>query len=157
MRSLLLVLSAGVALLLGASCSKRESPVETSVRTQTLHLGNGAEPRDLDPHVVVAYTDYNVLISLFEGLTVIDEATSKPLPGTAEGWDISKGGLVYTFHLRATAKWTNGEPVTADDFVFSMERILSPELASEYSYMLFSIKGAEDYTAGRSKTSKTSA
>jgi oligopeptide transport system substrate-binding protein len=151
MRSLFLVLSAGVALFLGTSCSKRESLVDAGVRTQTLYLGNGAEPRDLDPHVVVAYTDYNVLIALFEGLTVIDEATSKPLPGTAEGWDISDDGLVYTFHLRQSAKWTNGDPVTADDFVFSMERILSPELASEYSYMLFPIKGAEDYTAGKIK------
>ena len=131
--------------------AKRETPVEQGLRTHTLLLGNGAEPRDLDPHIVIAYTDYNILIALFEGLTVLDEATSRPLPGMAERWDISSDSLVYTFHLRPDAKWSNGAPVTADDFVFSMERILSPELASEYAYMLAPIKGAEDYTAGKIK------
>ena len=131
--------------------AKRETPVEQGLRTHTLLIGNGAEPRDLDPHVVIAYTDYNILVALFEGLTVLDEATSRPLPGMAEHWDISNDGLVYTFHLRATAKWSNNEPVTADDFVYSMERILSPQLASEYAYMLAPIKGAEDYNAGKIK------
>ncbi|MFT3868555.1 MAG: peptide ABC transporter substrate-binding protein [Nibricoccus sp.] len=131
--------------------AKRESPVEQAIRTHTLLLGNGAEPRDLDPHVVNAYTDYNILIALFEGLTVLDEATSRPLPGMAERWDISNDGLVYTFHLRADATWSNGDALTADDFVFSMERILSPDLASQYAYMLAPIKGAEDYTAGKIK------
>jgi oligopeptide transport system substrate-binding protein len=132
-------------------CSRRQTPVDLGRQTQTLHLGNGAEPRDLDPHIVIAYTDYNVLIALFEGLTVLDEATSKPLPGMAERWDISSDGLVYTFHLRPQAKWSNGDPVTADDFAFSFERILSPELASEYAYMLYPIKGAEAYNAGKVK------
>ncbi|MDF3059185.1 MAG: transporter substrate-binding protein [Rariglobus sp.] len=129
-------------------CSKRETPVETARHTKTLLLGNGAEPGDLDPHVAVAYIDYNILISLFEGLTVIDEATSRPLPGAADRWDISPDGLTYTFHLRADGLWSNGDPVTAQDFIFSIERILSPKLASEYAYMLDVIKGAADYTAG---------
>ncbi|MFT3783967.1 MAG: peptide ABC transporter substrate-binding protein [Nibricoccus sp.] len=131
--------------------AKRETPVEQAAQSKRLLLGNGAEPRDLDPHLVIAYTDYNILVSLFEGLTVIDEATSQPLPGMAERWDISDDGLVYTFHLRKDAKWSNGTPVTADDFAFSMERILSPDFASEYAYMLAPIKGAEDYTAGKIK------
>ena len=145
------VFFAVLALFATEAFAKRETPVEQGLRTHTLLLGNGAEPRDLDPHVAIAYTDYNILIALFEGLTVLDEATSRPLPGMAERWDISKDGLVYTFHLRADAKWTNGDPVTADDFVFSMERILAPESASEYAYMLGPIKGAEDYTAGKIK------
>ncbi len=129
-------------------CLKRETPVEAARHTKTLLLGNGAEPSDLDPHIAVAYTDYNILIALFEGLTVIDEATSKPLPGAADHWDISPDGLVYTFHLRDNGLWSNGDPVTAQDFVFSIERILSPKLGSEYAYMLDVLKGAADYTAG---------
>ena len=145
------VLLAATALLTTEAMAKRETPVEAGLRTHTLLIGNGAEPRDLDPHVVIAYTDYNILLSLFEGLTVLDEATSRPLPGMAERWEITDDGLSYTFHLRHDAKWSNGDPVTADDFVFSMERILSPELASEYAYMLAPIKGAEEYTGGKIK------
>ncbi len=130
-------------------CSKRETAVEAARRTKTLLIGNGAEPADLDPHIAVTYTDYNLLVSLFEGLTVIDEATSKPLPGAAERWDISPDGLTYTFHLRPDGVWSNGDPVTAQDFVFSIERILSPKIASEYAYMLDVLKGAADYTAGK--------
>ena len=151
MRLSFAVLLTACALLTADALAKRETPAEAGLRTHTLLLGNGAEPNDLDPHVVIAYTDYNVLIALFEGLTVLDEATSRPLPGMAEHWDISNDGLVYTFHLHADAKWSNGDSVTADDFVFSMERILSPELASQYAYMLAPIKGAEDYTAGKIK------
>lgn len=138
------------ALLLATSASaKRETAVEQANRSHTLLLGNGAEPHDLDPHISTAYTDYNVIIALFEGLTVFDEASSLPIPGVAEKWDISADGLVYTFQLRPEAKWSNGDTVTADDFVFSFERILSPEMASQYAYMLAPIKGAEDYTAGK--------
>ena len=140
------------ALLLTTGCQKRETPVEAGLRTHTLLLGNGAEPRDLDPHITVAYTDYNILVALFEGLTVIDEATSLPGPGIAASWDISPDGCVYTFHLRPDAAWSNGDPVTAQDFAFSIERILSPELASEYAYMLFALKNAEAYNAGKLST-----
>jgi oligopeptide transport system substrate-binding protein len=80
-----------------AGCAKRETPVEAGIRTQTLHLGNGAEPQDLDPQIVTAYTDYLILMALFEGLTVIDEATSQAVPGTAERWEVSPDGLLYTF------------------------------------------------------------
>ena len=129
--------------------AQRETPVDVALRTQTLHLGNGAEPADLDPHITTAYTDYNILLALFEGLTVIDEATSKALPGAAERWDVSADGLTYTFHLRENGRWSNGDPVTAQDFVTSFQRILSPGIASEYAYMLHPLKNAEAFTAGK--------
>lgn len=138
-----------VVLTAFTGCLKRETPVESSRRTKTLLIGNGAEPADLDPHIAVTYNDYNILVALFEGLTVIDEATSKPLPGAADRWDISADGLTYTFHLRAGGVWSNGDPVTAQDFVFSIERILNPRLASDYAYMLDVLAGAADYTAGK--------
>lgn len=141
-------LLASAAVFLGA-CTKRESVVESGPATQALHLGNGAEPQDLDPQLATAYTDYNILIALLEGLTVIDEATSQPIAGTAERWDVSEDGLTYTFHLRRNARWSNGDPVTAADFVFSFQRILSPALAAEYAYMLYPLANAEAFNSGR--------
>jgi oligopeptide transport system substrate-binding protein len=148
MRSRLLV--AGLLVFaFAAGCAKRESPAEEGIRTKTLLLGNGAEPQDLDPQTCTLYTDANVLMALFEGLTCLDEKTSQAVPGVAERWDVSPDGLVYTFHLRADARWSNGDPVTADDFVYSFHRILSPGLASEYSYMLYFIKNAEAFNGGK--------
>lgn len=144
---ILVVLAAVLSLLSG--CQRRETPVEAARQSKTLLIGNGAEPADLDPHIAVLYTDYNILVALFEGLTVIDEATSQPLPGAASRWDISPDGLTYTFHLRPDGVWSNRDPVTAADFVFSIERILNPKLASEYAYMLDVLAGAADYTAGK--------
>jgi oligopeptide transport system substrate-binding protein len=139
----------GVALLLAGGCARSGTPAESARRAGTLLLGNGAEPQDLDPAVCTAFTDYNVLISLFEGLTCIDERTSQAVPGSADRWDVSPDGLVYTFHLRQGAKWSNGDPLTAGDFVYSFQRTLSPALASEYAYMLFFIDNAEAYNLGK--------
>ena len=133
-----------IALVALNGCAKRKTLTETGRREQILYLGNGADPRDLDPQIDVAYNDYNVLIALFEGLTVIDEATSQPIPGIAEKWDISPDGLTYTFHLR-DAQWSNGDPVTAGDFVFTAHRLLEPKLASENSYLAYPIAGAKEY------------
>lgn len=148
-RSLRFLLTLTVGFSVFTGCLKKDTPAEAARQTKILLIGNGAEPADLDPHIAVAFTDYNILIALFEGLTVIDEATSKPLPGAAARWDVSADGLVYTFHLRPDGLWSNGDPVTAQDFVFSIERILSPKLGSEYAYMLAPLKGAADYTAGK--------
>lgn len=132
-----------------SSCSKRETPAEEGIRTQTLLVGNQAEPQDLDPHIITAYTDMTVLVALFEGLTVLDERTSTALPGVAERWEASPDGLVYTFHLRSTARWSNGDPVTSHDFAYAFQRLLTPAFAGEYSYMLWPIKNAQAYNAGQ--------
>jgi oligopeptide transport system substrate-binding protein len=132
-------------------CAKRETPVEEGIRTRTLLIGNQNEPATLDPQVVDAYTDQIILVALFEGLTVLDEKTSRALPGVAERWEVSPEGLVYTFHLRANARWSNGDPVTAGDFAFSFQRILTPAFGSTYSYMLWPIKNAERFNKGELK------
>ena len=131
------------------ACARRDTPAEQARRAEMLLLGNGAEPQDLDPHLCTAYPDFNILIALFEGLTCIDERTAQPVPGTAERWDVSADGLTYVFHLRTNARWSNGDPVTAEDFVFSFRRALAPRLACEYSYLLYPLLHAEDYNAGR--------
>lgn len=111
-------------------------------------LGNLSEPTDLDPHTSVTYTDQNVILALFEGLTALDEKTSRAVPAVAERWDVSPDGLTYTFHLRAEARWSNGDPVTAHDFTYSFERLLSPKLAAEYSYMLWPLRHAAAFNRG---------
>src|SRR5437867_2299928 len=125
-----LVLGVLGSLLTIAGCARRETPVDGGLRTKTLLLGNLAEPASLDPHVVNSLTDMNILMALFEGLTLLDEKTSRPVPGVAERWDVSPDGLVYTFHLRADARWSNGDRVTAGDFAFSFQRILLPKFAA---------------------------
>lgn len=134
---------------LGSSCAKRETPVQIGNRTGTLHMSIGSEPSDLDPHIVTGIGEAKVLHSLFEPLVSFDPKTLKPVPAIAERWDISADGLTYTFHLRANAKWSNGEPITAQDCVDSWKRILTPTLAADYAYMLYMVRGAEAFNKGK--------
>ena len=115
---------------------------------KVLRYGNGAEPQDIDPQIVTGTPEHHLVTTFFEGL-VSEDPQLNIIPGVAEKWEISDDGLVYTFHLRADAKWSNGDPVTADDFVQSYQRILTPELGAEYSYMLWHAVGAEDYNKGK--------
>jgi oligopeptide transport system substrate-binding protein len=140
----------GLALVLLAGCTKAGSAASSGIRTQTLLVGNLAEPQELDPQLIASYTDQNIAVALFEGLCAIDERTSQPVPAAAEKWEVSADGLTYTFHLRPTAKWSNGEPLTAPDFVASWRRILAPSLAAEYAYLLYPLKNAEALNTGKS-------
>jgi oligopeptide transport system substrate-binding protein len=130
-------------------CAKRETLVEVGDREQILHIGNGTEPQDLDPDVVTGVQEFHIIMSLLEGLVAEDPVDEHPIPGAAEKWDISPDRKVYTFHLRANGKWSNGDPVTARDFWESYKRILTPSLGSEYSYMHYVVKNAEAYNEGK--------
>lgn len=121
------------------------SNVENAIEDKILHFGLGSEPQYLDPHLASSVSAHNVIIALIEGLVSEDPKTLKPLPGVAESWDISEDGLLYTFNLRKNAKWSNGDPVTAHDFVYSYRRILNPNLASQYASMLHGLKNARKY------------
>src|SRR6185369_16527837 len=101
-----------------------------------------------DPQTVSGAPEHRLIQALFEGL-VSEDPQLNVIPGVAEKWEISGDGLVYTFHLRADAKWSNGDPVTADDFLQSYRRMLTPALAAEYSYMLWHVVGAEDFNKGK--------
>jgi len=105
----------------------------------------GTGVTSLDPGVMRSLDDGMVAGALFEGLTVLDDATLEPRPGVAERWDVSDDGLTYTFYLRPEARWSDGRPVTAEDFAYAWRRVLTPETAAEYPYMFFAIRGAEDY------------
>ncbi|WP_251976978.1 peptide ABC transporter substrate-binding protein [Salinicola avicenniae] len=114
---------------------------------QVLRRANGAEPSTLDPQLATGSWESSILIDLFEGLVARD-AAGNIVPGVAASWERSDDGLHYTFHLREDAKWSDGEPVTAGDFVYAWRRILSPALAAPYAYMLFPIQGAEAVNRG---------
>jgi len=137
-----------------AACKKSPSPAAASnpsdatPHRKALLAGNGSEPQDIDPQVVTGNVEYGLIRALFEGLVTSDPITLEPRPGVAERWEISNGGLTYTFFLRADAKWSDGNPVTAQDFVRSYQRILTPALAAEYAYNLFHLVGAEAYQTG---------
>jgi oligopeptide transport system substrate-binding protein len=139
----------GAAALLGAiGCARRETPAAAAVAAQTLLLGNGAEPEDLDPQVVTIYSDQNILLALFEGLTAVDEKTSQAVPAAAKSWEVSTDGLTWTFHLRDGLRWSNGDALTAGDFTRSWQRMLSPALGAEYANLLYPIRNAEAFNQG---------
>lgn len=118
---------------------------------QVFTWNNDTEPETLDPALMTGVTEHNIALALFEGLTTQHPATLAPLPGVAASWDVSPDGLVYTFHLRADAKWSNGDPVTAEDFRWSWQRALTPATACKYTEMFYAIRGAEDFYAGKLK------
>jgi len=118
---------------------------------QVLNWGNGAEPKDLDPQIVAGVPEHHILQNLFEPLVGKDPKTLKPVPGMAERWTVSKDGKVYTFFLRKNAKWSNGDPVTAQDYIYAWTRLLKPETAAEYAYQGYYIKNGKDYNTGKLK------
>jgi oligopeptide transport system substrate-binding protein len=111
---------------------------------------NGAEPESIDPAVVTGQLEGRICYALFDGLLHFDRF-GKPQAAIAERWDISNDGKIYTFHLRSNAKWSNGDPVTATDFLRSWQRVLSPETASEYAYLVYEIKNAKEFNEGTLK------
>ncbi len=111
---------------------------------------NGAEPELLDPALITAQATSRVAYALFEGLTAFN-VKGVAVPGVADHWEISPDGLRYTFHLRPNATWSNGEPVTAEDFLYSWKRALLPETACEYAYQLHYVRGARDFNEGKFK------
>src|SRR5688572_3393291 len=115
---------------------------------QVLYLGNGAELQSLDPHRSEDVSSSTVHRDIYEGL--VNEAPNGDLvPGVAASWTISDDGKSYVFNLRPEARWSNGDPVTAEDFVFSLRRGVDPATVSVYSYILSPISNADDITAGK--------
>lgn len=152
---LLPAVAALAASLLVTACGSRETNVVSGNRSGTLHYAIDAEPRDLDPQVLVSFNDMKIILALFEGLTAIDETTSEAIPAAAARWDVSPDNLTWTFNLHPNLTWSDGTPLTAPDFVFSLRRALAPFLAAEYAYVLYPIAGAEAYHSGDSTSFDT--
>jgi oligopeptide transport system substrate-binding protein len=137
------------ACLLLVACSGGSNRVDQGDATGVMHFGNGTEPQGIDPHVVTGVPEHHIVQTLLEGLVLKNPATLAPEPGMAESWEISADGLTYRFHLRADARWSDGVPLTAEDFRWSWWRALQPTLGNEYAYMMFPLKNAEAYLTGK--------
>ncbi|MBE2205156.1 MAG: peptide ABC transporter substrate-binding protein [Chthoniobacterales bacterium] len=109
---------------------------------------NGAEPETLDPGIITGQPEGRVVNTLFEGLCAFDEKGGA-VPGVAESWEISPDGRRYTFRIRPDAKWSDGRPLVAGDFVSSWKRTLTPATGAQYNYMLFPIRNAEAFAEGK--------
>ena len=133
-------------LLFLTGCGGASTPDDSGLKV--LHFGNGAEPQDLDAQAVTGVVEHHLLKAFAEGL-VSEDPDLNIIPGVAQTWEVSESGLVYTFNLNPNAKWSNGETITAHDFVGTYKRMLTDSIAAEYSYMLFHVVGAEDYLLGK--------
>ncbi|MDF1509495.1 peptide ABC transporter substrate-binding protein [Robertmurraya sp. DFI.2.37] len=118
---------------------------ETSEKV--IYWNNGEEPTTFDPPVGFNAVSWSPLNNIMEGLTRLNEE-HLPQPAIAEDWDVSEDGKTYTFHIRADAKWSNGDDVTAGDFEFAWKRALDPELAASSAFLAYLIEGAESYNSG---------
>jgi oligopeptide transport system substrate-binding protein len=144
-RPALLLACAALALLAG--CAKPEEP--GSARTRILRISQRNEPADLDPATASLPDELFIIRALSEGLVAPAPDHAPPVPAAAEYWEVSPDGLAYTFHLRGNARWSNGEPVTADDFVASYQRVLAPATAAPKAPLFFMVRNARAYATGR--------
>lgn len=146
------------ALLAGCSANNNEtqskSNSDTSKQTakadeQVINLNLRADPPNLNPFTSTDMASFDVLNDVLDGLVRYDKnGEIKPGSGLAKSWDISSDGLTYTFHLKDGIKWSDGNPITAQDFEYSWKKVLDPKTASQYAYQFFYIQGAEEYNSG---------
>ena len=116
----------------------------TKADNQEITINWGAEPPSLDPGLASDTTSAAILLNIMDPLVLLDE-DNQPQPSMAESWDVSEDGKTVTYHLRSDGKWTNGDPVTAEDFEYSWKRTISPDLAADYAYQFYGIVGAQEY------------
>ncbi|MCL7998916.1 peptide ABC transporter substrate-binding protein [Brucella sp. 21LCYQ03] len=113
-----------------------------------INRGNDIDPSTLDQQLTTTVQEDRVLKDLYEGL-VAQDSRGKAIAGAASSWEISPNGLIYIFHMRENAKWSNGDPVTAGDFEFSFKRLMDPKTAAGYASVFYAIKNAEQVATGR--------
>ncbi len=120
---------------------------DTGSGEKVLHYGNGGEPKTVDPNLQSLVLEGNIMYALFEGL-VSPDAAGNTIPGQAESWNVSEDGLKYVFILRRGLIWSDGHPLTAEDFAYSLRRIVDPETAAELAFSAYAIKNAEAVNTG---------
>lgn len=144
--AIVLIATMGISVLAGCGGSKSASSDKKDDQVLTYNLG--ADSKTLDPALNTSSDGGIVLANTFEGLCRLDK-DNKAIPGGAEKWEITDDGLQYTFHLRKDAKWSNGEPVTANDYEFAWKRALNPKTGAEYAYQLYYIKNGHEYNTDK--------
>ncbi|QDS36111.1 peptide ABC transporter substrate-binding protein [Brevibacillus brevis] len=157
-----LAIATCLTLLFGvlAGCSNSSAPAEptgsttpaeaTKTEPMVLKWSINSEPPSMDPGIAVDADSFDMIYAAFEGLTSYD-VNGQLVNATAESFTNSPDYMNYTFKIRKDAKWSNGDPVTAHDFVYAIKRNLDPKTASEYAYQLYYIKGGEEYNTGKGK------
>ncbi len=145
-RPIFLLFGLGVLALTG--CGRAGSNVETAYQQHALHIGNGIEPSTLDPHINTGSSESAILSEIYEPLIERGNDGLSLQPAAAASWDISDDGLIYTFHLQSDRRWSNGDKVTADDFLQSFRRVVDPRLAAEFAARAASVAGVPEYLKG---------
>jgi oligopeptide transport system substrate-binding protein len=148
-RPTVLVLLAGALLACGKSGPAADDKADGSaaIDATVLRRGNGPEPESLDPQRARTDSSLNVIRDLFEGLTAVG-GDGKPVPAAAESWTVSADGREYRFRLRQGLRWSNGDPLTAADFVAGMRRLVDPATASQYAQILEPVVNAAAIVRG---------
>ncbi|AHN72914.1 periplasmic oligopeptide-binding protein,putative' [Aggregatibacter actinomycetemcomitans HK1651] len=142
-----------IALALSCSVYAAKVPEGTQLaETQNIVINNGSEPQSFDPHKTDGIPEAEVAYQLFEGLVTTD-SDGNLITGVAESWENTPDYKTWTFHLRKDAKWSNGEPITANDFVFAWRRLVTPATASPYASFLdyLQVENAQDIIDGKKK------
>lgn len=148
----------GITMLAGCGKTTENPPAKTDTGEKTEETAKAggiithnlfSDPKSIDPALNTATDGHQVIQTVFEGLCRVDDK-AQPLPGVAEKWDISDDKLTYTFHLR-DSKWSDGQPVTAQDFEYAWKRAIDPATAAEYAYQLYYVKNAEKINKGEAK------
>ncbi|OOZ79040.1 peptide ABC transporter substrate-binding protein [Bacillus cereus] len=145
-KSHLMVMALVTSLLLTA-CNNKENKSDKEAKKQVLNVTVSEEIPSLDTVKTMDGTSAHVMQNIFEGLYVLDNQ-DQPIPAVAKSFKRSEDGKKYTFDLRKDAKWSNGDNVTANDFMFAWKRAINPETASQYAYMLFYVKNAKEINKG---------
>ncbi|MGH6852950.1 MAG: peptide ABC transporter substrate-binding protein, partial [Methylocella sp.] len=128
--------------LMASACLADRAPAK-----MVWHRGELGDPGSLDPHKATTLIESNILDELFEGLVTLD-ARGEIIPGVASSWTVDPGGAVYDFKLRSDAKWSNGDKVVPEDFVFAFRRLMAPNTGAPYANILYTLKNAERINKG---------
>ncbi|MEM6884405.1 MAG: peptide ABC transporter substrate-binding protein [Verrucomicrobiota bacterium] len=148
MKSICLRLFYFCLIVLGG-CSGGETVVDRANRENILIIGNASDPQSIDPHILTGHNGGVVVNTILEGLIAYHPTDDTlPEPGVAESWESFDNHSRWVFQLRKNARWSNGDSVTAHDFVFAFRRMLTPELAAQYAELLYIFENAEAYNRG---------
>lgn len=145
-KSHLMVMALVTSLLLTA-CNNKADKSDIEVKKQVLNVTVSEEIPSLDTVKTTDGTSAHIMQNIFEGLYVLNDQ-DQPTPAIAKSFKRSEDGKKYTFDLRKDAKWSNGDNVTANDFIFAWKRAINPETASQYASMLFYVKNAKEINKG---------
>jgi oligopeptide transport system substrate-binding protein len=149
-RKLECLLTAVLVLTLVCGCTPISADTQFFGRTeppegQVMRYISGSEPESLDPHVSSGQPEARLYLALYEGLMEYEPKTAQPIPAIAESWEANGDNSEFTFHLRKNARFSNGDPIKAQDFIYSLRRALAPALASRTAYMAYPIRYAQAY------------